>query len=268
MRASGSRRADSPAMIASLPMYTRPELRAANAAFWVQIRDALRARGLEAPDTLDLEIGVWEAWESPQLCFSQTCNFPYRARLHDAVTLIGAADYGLEGAAPGHYYSEFVVRSEDAGKRPEDFATARFAFNEGLSQSGWASPQNWAASRGFEFPASLQTGAHLQSARAVADGRADIAAIDAVTWRLLQRYEGFAAGLTAIGRTDHTPALSFITRAGQDPAPYRDAITQAIAALAPEHRQAIGIEAVIAIPAATYLAIPTPPAPRIGAPAS
>lgn len=255
-------------MIASLPMYTRPELRAANDAFWVQIRDGLRARGLGAPDALDLEIGVWDAWESPDLCFSQTCNMPYRTRLHAAVTLIGAADYGLDGAAHGQYYSEFVVRSGDAGKRPEDFASARFAYNEVLSQSGWASAQNWAASRGFAFPASLQTGAHLESARAVAEGRADIATIDAVTWRLLQRYEAFAEGLISVGRTDQSPGLSFITRARQDPAPYRAAITSAIAALSPEHRQAIGIKAVVAIPAATYLAIPTPPAPKNGAPAS
>ncbi len=255
-------------MIASLPMYARPELRAAHDAFWGLIRDELRARGVLAPYALDHTSGVWEAWQSPQLCLSQTCNFPYRARLHGSVTLIGAADYGLEGASPGHYYSQFVVRHEDTAKRPEDFATTRFAYNEGLSQSGWASPQNWAAAHDFEFPASFASGAHLESARAVAEGRADIAAIDAVTWRLIQRYEAFADALTTIGRTDESPGLSFITRPDQNPAPYFDALNAALAALPDPHKSALGIQAVVAIPASTYLAIPTPPAPKISASAS
>lgn len=244
-------------------MYARPELRAANEALWVQIRDGLRARGVLAPYSLDHQIGVWEAWQSPQLCLSQTCNLPYRARLHGTVTLIGAADYGLEGASPGHYYSHFVVRRTDAGKQPEDFAKARFAYNEGLSQSGWASAQNWAAARGFRFTEGLHSGAHLESARALAEGRADIAAIDAVSWRLIQRYEGFASGLSIIGRTDESPGLSFITRPGQDPAPYRAAITEAIAALPAEHSDAIGLRAVVSLDESLYLTIPTPAEPRV-----
>lgn len=250
-------------MIASLPMYARPELREAHDTFWGLLRDALRSSGITAPDALDHEIGVWEAWESPELCFSQTCNFPYRAKLHNKVTLIGAADYGLEDAAPGYYYSVFVVRASDAMKTPEDFADARFAFNEELSQSGWAAPQLWAEKQGFSFQPHLKSGAHVASARAVADGKADIAALDAMSWRLISKYEWFAQNLKIIGRTDHTPALSFITRRDQDPAPYRAAFTEALERLASPHKTALGLQGIVAIPKANYIKLPTPNAPHL-----
>jgi len=250
-------------MIASLPMYARPELREAHDTFWELLRDALRSSGISAPEVLDHEINVWDAWESPKLCFSQTCNFPYRAKLHSKVTLIGAANYGLEDAAPGYYYSVFVVRRSDALKAPEDFADARFVFNEALSQSGWAAPQLWAEKRGFSFRPHIKSGAHIASARAVADHKADIAALDAVSWRLLRKLEDFTKDLSVIGRTDHTPALSFITRSGEDPEPYRVAFTKSLLELPNIHKTALGLCGIVAIPEAEYLALPTPEAPII-----
>ena len=249
-------------MIASLPMYDRPELVEAHDAFWSLLRDGLRAADIPAPDRLDRQIGLWEAWEHPDLCFSQTCNLPYRTRLHGKVTLLGAADYGLDGAEPGTYYSVFVVRAGDARPSVEAYRDAVFAFNDGLSQSGWGAPQDWASRRGFRFDALCETGAHRESARAVAEGRADIAAVDAMTWRLLQRHEPCAAELTVIGRTDASPALSFITRAGQDPAPYRTALAQAIVGLPEAHRMAIGLRAVVVLPVDRYLDLVTPDPPR------
>lgn len=244
-------------------MYARPELREAHDTFWELLRDALRSSGISAPEVLDHNIDVWDAWESPKLCFSQTCNFPYRTKLHNKVTLIGAADYGLEDAAPGYYYSVFVVRRSDAMTAPEDFADARFAFNEALSQSGWAAPQLWAEKRGFSFKAHLKSGAHIDSARAVAENKADIAALDAVSWRLLLSFEDFAKDLAVIGRTDHTPALSFITRSGENPEPYRAAFTKSLEAMPNNHKNVLGLCGIVAIPKAAYVALPTPEAPII-----
>ena len=77
-------------MIASLGMYDRAEAQPANDRFWALIRDGMRARGLAAPDSLTRGAGAyWDAWQSPDLILSQTCGFPYRAKLHDKVTLIG-----------------------------------------------------------------------------------------------------------------------------------------------------------------------------------
>ncbi len=249
-------------MIASLPMYARPELQDAHDALWALIRDGLRDVGLPAPDALDHSAGTWQAWQDPDLVFSQTCNYPYRARLHGKVTLIGAGDYGLPGTDPGTYYSVFVARADDPRSHTAQFSGAPFAYNEPLSQSGWAAPQLWAANHGITLPPVLQTGAHRASAEAVAAGQADIAALDAVTWRLMQRYDDWTDQLKVVGRTDASPALSFITRAGQDPVPYCHALRGALAALPDTHAQDLGLLGIVPIPAAAYLALPTPDSPK------
>ena len=147
-------------MIASLGMYDRAETAGANDRLWALIRDALRDAGEAAPASLTRAAAAyWQAWQSPDLCFSQTCGFPFRARLHGEVTLIGTPDYGVDGCAPGFYNSVYVARATD--KRDlADFDGACLAYNEAMSQSGWAAPQNHAATLGLHFAPGLATGAH------------------------------------------------------------------------------------------------------------
>ncbi len=238
-------------MIASLPMYDRPETAAANDRLWALMRDALG----EGPEALTRGGDLWAQWQSPELIFSQTCGYPFRARLHDKVTLIGTPDYGLPGCPPGHYCSVFVVRADDARDDLGGFETARFAYNEALSQSGWAAPQNHALARGFAFRNAQQTGGHRMSAMAVAEGQADIAAIDALTWEMLQAYEAFADGLRVLERTAPTPVLPYITASGRDRAQHFDAIAQAVLGLSEDDRARLHLKQVVAIPAEAYLAI-------------
>ena len=157
-------------MIASLPMYDPPPLQAANDAFWGLIRDRLRAAGMQAPAALTRTGDMWGHWTDPALVLSQTCGFPYRARLHGQVTLVGAPDFGVEGCPPGYYCSVFVVRRDDPRRRLAAFDGAVLAYNDPLSQSGWAAPQNEARLRGLRFVTGPRTGGHALSARAVAGG--------------------------------------------------------------------------------------------------
>jgi len=244
-------------MIASLPMYDRPELRGANDRLWAAVRDRLG----EGPAMLTRDGDPWDHWVDPGLILSQTCGYPYRAWLHGRVALVGTPDHGLEGCPPGHYCSVLVARADDARDAPAAFATARFAYNDALSQSGWAAPQNFARDHGFAFAGTLRTGGHAASARAVAEGRADIAALDAVSWRMIQAHADFAAALRPVGQTPPTPALPYITARGRDPAPVFDALAGAIAALSPQDRAALSLRGVLRIPAAAYLAVPNPPPP-------
>lgn len=249
-------------MIASLGMYDRAETMAANDRLWALVRDGLRTRGLAAPETLTRGAGAyWQAWEDPGLVLSQTCGFPYRARLHDKVALVASPDYGLPDCPPGYYCSVFVARADDARTLPE-FRAARFAFNEGLSQSGWAAPQNHAASMGFHFAASLETGSHRGSALAVAEGRADLACLDALTWTMLQRWEPAVAGLREVARTAPTPALPYIAAKGADIGATFAALADAVAALSPGERETLSLRGVVRIAAERYLAVPIPPSPE------
>jgi ABC-type phosphate/phosphonate transport system substrate-binding protein len=248
-------------VIATLPMYDWPSLGAATDAFWAGIRDRLRAEGIAAPDSLDRGIGLWTAWESPDLLLSQSCGMPYRTRLHGRVTLVATPDYGLPGVPRGWYNSVLVVRKGDASG-VGDYRARCLAYNGQDSQSGWAAPQNHAAELGFRFTHTLHTGAHRDSALAVSQGQADIAAIDAVTWRILQAEQpDLAATLSEIARTRPTPGLPLITAAGRDPAPLARAAAAAIAGLAPADCRALGLEGLVTVAAADYLAVPTPAPP-------
>ena len=248
-------------MIASLPMYDRPETQGANDRLWAGVRDHLRAAGHEAPEALSRSDDLWGQWLAPDLLLSQTCGLPFRARLHDKVTLVASPDYGLEGCAPGYYRSVLVARATDARAEPRAFDGAALAYNEGLSQSGWGAIWEWAQQAGIALTPAVQTGSHRASALAVAEGRADWASLDAQTWRMISRWDDWARGLRVIGTTRPTPALPFITAQGRDPAPIRAALVAAIAALSPPDRDTLSLRGVINIPACDYRAVPIPPAP-------
>lgn len=247
-------------MIASLPMYARLSNREAHDALWALIRNGLHDRCIAAPDSLDHETDHMVGWADPDLVLGHICNLPLRTQFTDKVTIIGAADYGLEGCPPGHYRSVFVVRNDCTAEAPEEMTKTRFVFNEPLSQSGYGSAQIWAHARGFQFNAFAKTGSHHASISAVATGSGDIAAIDAQTWWIEQAENAQTARLKIIGHTDPSPGMTFITRKGQDSQPYFEAIRDAIAQLSPQHAQVLRLNAVVSLPISAY-DLPFPPKP-------
>ncbi|MFN0113453.1 MAG: phosphate/phosphite/phosphonate ABC transporter substrate-binding protein [Paracoccaceae bacterium] len=253
--------------IAALPMYDWPQVSASTDRLWSGIRDALRRRGIAAPDRLTRGADLWQLWESPDLMLAQTCGMPFRTRLHPRVALAGTPDFGLPDCPPGHYNSVFVVRRGEAGT-VADFAGRTLAYNEAGSQSGWAAPQNHMAAEGLPaFVSTRRTGAHRLSAQAVADGTADIAAIDAVTWRFIAAHAPEVAGrLRIAGRTALTPGLPYVTARAGDAAAIAAAAGEAIAGLPAADRAALGLQGLVRIPAEAYLAVPTPPPPAQNAP--
>lgn len=185
-------------MIASLMMYARPELNAAHARFWTSLRHGLKARGVDAPARLSQSAEEFSVWEDPALVLSQTCGMPLRIQLSGKVHLVGTPDYGLEGCAPGYYRSVIVVRAEDARTTLPEYASARLAFNMPHSQSGLAAFYAHVRPLQFWFADRVQSGGHLRSVAMIAAGQADIAAVDAQTWRLIERYEPMAQRLRVL----------------------------------------------------------------------
>ncbi|HID67545.1 MAG TPA: phosphate ABC transporter substrate-binding protein [Roseibacterium sp.] len=252
-------------MIASLPMYLRDETRAANEALWALIRDALRDHGINAPDNLDHDAPVIDTWRRPDLVFGQICSLPYRAGFAGDLTLIGSGDYGLSGIKPGTYFSVFLARKDDPRDTPAHFADARFAYNEPGSHSGWCAPWSFARDHGFAFTNAHQTGSHRASAQGVADHTADLCSIDAVTWALIARYDAFAPDLRVIAHSAASPGLCFVTAPGNDPMPYRAALSQAIDTLPEPHKSTLLLRGVVPFPESTYTALPLPDPPSMRA---
>ena len=250
-------------MRAMLGMYDMPALRPVNDRFWSLIRAHLS----EGPGKLTRDRDFWEIWQDPDLVFAQTCGMPYRTRLHGTVHLVGTPDYGLPGCPPGHYCSVFVARADDARILPE-LATGVFAYNEALSQSGWAAPVTHLSELGLAPARLLETGGHALSAQAVAEGHADFASLDALTWVLLQEHTDLGQRLRQVATTRPTPALPYITAITRDPAPVAAAVRAAIADLSPADRAALHIRGLIDIAPDLYLAVPNPPPPAAAVPES
>ncbi len=242
-------------MIASFPMYDRPETAGALDRLWANFRDAWPG----APAELTRNGNPWGHWRHPELLLSQTCGLPYRARLHGTVRLVGAPVHDLP-CPEGRYFSTIIVRADDSRKTLADFAGTRPAINDPLSQSGWAALDAKAREDGFQFSVPVITGSHAASAHAVANRAADIAAIDAVSWKYIKAFDGLDAILKEIDHTSPTPALPYITAKHQDAQKVFDTLRSAIQNLEDADKGVLCLKELARVHARDYLELPMPAA--------
>lgn len=234
-------------------MYDRPELRQAHDRLWRLVWLGLRDRGEDAPEQLTSGEGAFD-WHSSDLLLSQTCGMPYRMGLHKTLTLVGTPDYGVEDCPPGHYRSAIIAREDNQASVEALMGQGRIAFNMAHSQSGFAALHDYGASLGIAIAPMVLTGAHRASALTVAEGRADVAALDAVSWRLMERYDDFAAALRVVAWTKPTPGLPLVTAFPEYQTLLFACFKAALVEMAEEDRQALGVQGLVAIPHAEYMA--------------
>lgn len=202
-------------MIAALQMYDWPEIQPRLDAFWTRIAGELRDQGIEAPKALSRPESIASAWTVPDLLLGQTCGLPYVSGRCGTATLVARPDFGLTGAVDGTYSSVLICRSDDAAEGLAAFKGKSAAINEFGSQSGCNALADAVldveAGEPF-FENVVLSGAHRESARLVADGACDIAAIDAVAWALFTELEQDRhRNLRVLCWTRPMPALPFIT---------------------------------------------------------
>lgn len=272
-------------MIASFPMYDSPATARSYDRLWARIRDHLRGAGIDAPDALTRSADPWDDWQHPDLLLSQTCGLPYRARLHDRLHLVAAPAWRMPDhldpvppnhaarapapLPPGRYYSVVVVRKGDHQDKLRSYDGARLAYNDPLSQSGWGLMAQLADQHGIRFASGLNTGSHRAAARAVATGRADIAAIDVATWHGPMATARWRSALKIIAHTPTSPALPFVTARPELAAPLFAALKSVMRSAGPDTRGPVRLhdalnlapDGVVAARQADYMAIPLPPDP-------
>jgi ABC-type phosphate/phosphonate transport system substrate-binding protein len=203
-------------LVASLGMYGFPFVAEANARLWAVIGSHLRSAGVDAPIALD-PAEPCNLWTSPGLIFGQTCGYPLVTALRDRVTLVATPIYSFDGC-DGPNHCSFVVTSAISAKRSlAGFEGARAAINARDSNSGMNLFRGLLApiARGRPmFSEVIVTGSHAASLAAVAEGAADIAAIDCVTYALLRRNRPeMLEGVATIARTQSSPGLPFVMNA-------------------------------------------------------
>jgi len=210
-------------------MYDWPEVADDVDRLWSAIRAAAHEAGVSVPDRLTRTESLVELWSDPSMILGQVCSLnPVRDGLGET-EVIGTIVYepspGLPDAESGTYYSVLVARADDdrcadlgadgvgsgaANGSIRRFTGASVAANGTDSQSGYWSLGHFVRDQltdGPIFENMVFTGAHRESVRAVADGRADIAAIDVHSWRLATEYEPASSDLNVIGTTTPTPGV-------------------------------------------------------------
>lgn len=213
-------------------MYDWPEVRAATDALWSGIAAHLRTAGIDAPSRLERALGLQELWRHPGLVLGQTCGLPYVLTLRGAVQLVATPCYTAEGCAGPDYSSAILVRADDAAADLEALDGRVAAINDPMSLSGSLALRTVQAecTTPPTFSGVRESGSHRASMRMVADGTADVCAIDAVCWALAQRHmPEVTRRLRVLTWSPPAPALPFICATGIDTAAVRGALQQAMA---------------------------------------
>ncbi|MBV8647148.1 PhnD/SsuA/transferrin family substrate-binding protein [Paludibacterium sp.] len=222
---------------ASWPMY--PAAPAwAQRAWWRFLAETWRRAGvfsclLPPTPTGDLH----RHWRHPSLWLSQTCGYPLVTELNDKVQVVGTLCYDAPGCQGIDYRSWLLVRRDDPARALADLRGRVATYNDERSQSGYHSLRAAVAplaDAGRFFAASFASGSHWRSSLAVLAGRADVAAVDCVSYVLLaRRHPRVFQQLRAIGLTPAAPGLPLITgraTSAEELALLRASLRQALAA--------------------------------------
>jgi ABC-type phosphate/phosphonate transport system substrate-binding protein len=177
------------------------------------------------PKALDLPA----LWRHPRLLFAQACWGPMEFGLAPYVQVVGQPDYSEFDGGEGVFYSSVVLMRRGEGgaaaAHPGGGAAMlpvgklrgrRLAYNSPDSMSGYLALERdleAAGERMAIFPEAIETGGHRASIKAVAEGRADICAIDCRSWDMAKRYEPAAVSLVPVGWTARRKGLPYIASA-------------------------------------------------------
>jgi ABC-type phosphate/phosphonate transport system substrate-binding protein len=236
--------------IAVLPMYDFSWIAGANDALWASISARLAEAGVQSPKVLTCGPDPAAQWRHPDLIFGQACGFPYVTGLKDAVTLIAAPEYSFSGCDGASHRSFIIRRASDPRRALGEYRGSTAALNGWDSNTGMNLFRAAIApiARGAHFfRAVLVTGSHEASVTAVAEGQADLASIDCVSFALIERGRPELVERVAIvAESPLSPGLPFIASARLGPptiAAVREALIGALAdPRVAEARAALGLK--------------------------
>lgn len=248
------------ARVAALPMYDDPGVARANDALWRRVAAALRERGIDAPAELTRGSELMRLWRDPGLIFAQTCGYPLMTALRDDVVVLATPEYLFAGCNGADHRSFIIRAAGDPRRTLAEFHGAVAAINASDSNTGMnlfrATIAPIAGKAPF-FSKVATTGSHAASLEAVAAGRADLAAIDCVTFGLLARLRPEVVERVAIVvESPPSPCLPFVASARLPEATVvavREALFAALAdPLLAESRAALGLKGARVLPAHAY----------------
>ena len=150
----------------------------------------------------------------PLLFIGHTCGYPLMSSLQDDLTPVCVPLFNLDGCRGKFYSSVFIVAEDSDIESLSDCYQRVAAMNDSDSNSGMNLLRAAIAplSRGKAYFSRVRnTGSHIQSLDDVAEKRADVAAIDCVSYQLIvDSWPDMAAGVRSIGFSQRTCGLPFV----------------------------------------------------------
>lgn len=172
---------------------------------------------LDASGQLEIELRFdsdQSLLRDPGLFFGHTCGYPLMKYLKDQATPFCVPVFDVPGTNGKLYSSRFVVAANSAIEALDECRGKVAAMNAADSNSGMNvlryAIAKYNPSTAF-FSRVVQTGSHLHSLEAVADGTADVAAIDCVSYQLIQdHWPELIDQVRCIGFSVKTCGLPFV----------------------------------------------------------
>lgn len=228
-KAGGDERA-----VAAYTMYGFDWLRADARAFWGALATRLRDAGMAGvPARLSWQLPEEAQWRAPGLVLGQSCGYPLMKGLTGPVRLVATPTYAAPFVEGGMYRSLIIVAKRSEATSLVQLKGRIAAINKASSHSGYNAFRRLIADYARQtmpdaffgrdragavsyFAKVVTSGSHLGSLRAVAAGKADVAAIDAVSFHLISRREPELAGAVRVLTTTlPAPGLPLISAAGR-----------------------------------------------------
>ena len=154
------------------------------ASAWDVIWSAVHARAPWTPASLTRSGDAHARWYDDHCIVTHVCGWPFAARHHDDMHVVGAFSLDLPEAERGGYYRSVLLSPHDRPLSALTGAQVRAVANSADSLSGWHSLRAATVGPGKAWPGTVAfTASHRDSVRALADGEADLASID--SWSLV-----------------------------------------------------------------------------------
>lgn len=231
-----------------------------------QLWELVREAEPSLPASLDWDSDLHAFWRDPALVVNQTCGWPLVTELADlvaagSVRVVGTFVHTVPDALGPTYRSVLVTRSGLAVAEPADLAGMHAAANSFASLSGWVSLLHAVHGPGATWHGAVTlTGAHVESLRALQDGRVEVASIDAVSFAHVRRWmPELVRDLAIVGSGPRVPCLPLIAGPALQAVALDDlrrAFAQAVAdPRAADLRDALLIERFESLDAADYEAL-------------
>lgn len=184
---------------------------------------------------------------NPDMLLGHTCGYPLMRFLRNDCQPVCVPCFDVEGSN-GKYYSSHIIVSIDSDINRLAGCHHKVAVINGRDSNSGMNVLRHAVSL-LDFPAPffskvIESGSHFNSLSAIADGRADVAAIDCVSFALIKdEWPGLIEQVKTIGFSEATCGLPLVIPYSRqwniDPASITRALELALTGIQDKHRKTL-----------------------------